>query len=407
MRKAGLVFLILTVASPCFAKYSGGTGEPNDPYQIADVTDLLILAADVNDYNKCFIMTADIDIDPNLPGRQVFNTSVIASGTGYWDDFNGVAFDGVFDGAGHKIVNLTIDTNGLANNYLGLFGYIDSNSEIKDLGIENVLITNGYNSNITGGFAGHNSGTVSNCFLTGEVAGYAIIGGFIGSNSGQISNCYSSADVAGTYLYTGGFCGINQGDITRCCSTGHVSGLYQTGGLVGFADGSPTVSFSFWDVNTSGQTISAGGIGKTTIEMQTEGTFTIAGWDFVNIWHICESTNYPKLLWQILPGDIVCPDGVDTFDLAELCEQWLFEEIPADLAPPPSGDGIVDFADFSIFASQWGITNDIVQLLDFTEQWLRIGLPICSADISPLPDGDSRVNFDDFAVMANDWLEGF
>ncbi|MFH1370665.1 MAG: hypothetical protein ABII09_05195 [Planctomycetota bacterium] len=131
------------------------------------------------------------------------------------------------------------------------------------------------------------------------------------------------------------------------------------------------------------------------------------GWDFIDIWSICETTNYPKLLWQILTGDIVCPDGVDTYDLAELCGQWLFDEIPADLAPPLSGDGIVDFADFSIFASQWGITNDIVQLLDFTEQWLKVGLSICSADISPLTDGDSRVNFDDFAVMANDWLEGF
>jgi hypothetical protein len=46
-------------------------------------------------------------------------------------------------------------------------------------------------------------------------------------------------------------------------------------------------------------------------------------------------------------------------------------------------------------------------LLDFTEQWLKIGLPVCSADISPLPDGDGRVNAADFAVMANDWLEGF
>jgi hypothetical protein len=103
--------------------------------------------------------------------------------------------------------------------------------------------------------------------------------------------------------------------------------------------------------------------------------------------------------------NILCPDGVDIEDLAELCEQWLFYEIPADLAPP-GGDGIVDFADFAVFANQWGITNDIVQLLDFTKQWLKIGLPVCSADISPLPDGDSRVNSADFALMASNWLQG-
>jgi hypothetical protein len=38
------------------AKYSGGTGEPNNPYQIGSVDDLLALAADTNDYNQCFIV---------------------------------------------------------------------------------------------------------------------------------------------------------------------------------------------------------------------------------------------------------------------------------------------------------------------------------------------------------------
>ena len=104
------------------------------------------------------------------------------------------------------------------------------------------------------------------------------------------------------------------------------------------------------------------------------------------------------------PGDIVCPDGVDIDDLAELCEQWLFEKIPADVVPP-GGDGIVNFADFAVFADQWGVTNDIDDLLDFTEQWLKVGPPHYSADISPAPDGDGIVNFADFAVLANYWLQ--
>ncbi len=64
MRKAVFALTILAAAVPCFAKYSGGSGTPQDPYQIADHNDLYALADDTNDYNQCFIMTADIDLTP-------------------------------------------------------------------------------------------------------------------------------------------------------------------------------------------------------------------------------------------------------------------------------------------------------------------------------------------------------
>jgi hypothetical protein len=66
------LLVILASSILAFAKYSGGSGTSVDPYQIANVADLMTLANDINDYNKCFIMTADIDLDPNLPGNQVF-----------------------------------------------------------------------------------------------------------------------------------------------------------------------------------------------------------------------------------------------------------------------------------------------------------------------------------------------
>lgn len=58
------VGLFLTIISNAYAKYSGGTGEPNDPYQIATAVDLIALGEDANDYDKHFILTADIDLDP-------------------------------------------------------------------------------------------------------------------------------------------------------------------------------------------------------------------------------------------------------------------------------------------------------------------------------------------------------
>jgi hypothetical protein len=54
----------------------------------------------------------------------------------------------------------------------------------------------------------------------------------------------------------------------------------------------------FWDVETSGKTTSRGGTGKTTTEMQTASTFLDAGWDFDDIWMICEGVDYPRLQWQ-------------------------------------------------------------------------------------------------------------
>jgi hypothetical protein len=144
--------------------------------------------------------------------------------------------------------------------------------------------------------------------------------------------------------------------------------------------------------------------------MKQQSSFV--GWDFVgetangyyDFWRLCnEGFEYPKLAWQYLLGDITCPDGVEIYDLATLCEQWLFEEIPADVVPP-GGDGIVNFADFAVFADQWGVSKDIYALFDFAEQWLNIGLPICSADISPSPDGDGRVNAADLAILCENWL---
>jgi len=68
--------LLLTLTTcllvlPAHAKYSGGTGEPNDPYQIATAADLIALGETPADYDKHFILTADIDLDPSLPGRYV------------------------------------------------------------------------------------------------------------------------------------------------------------------------------------------------------------------------------------------------------------------------------------------------------------------------------------------------
>jgi hypothetical protein len=253
------------------AKYSGGSGDPNNPYQIASPADLLTLAADTNDYNKCFILTADIDLDPNLPGRTVFTTAVIAPDTNVSSPgFQGITFTGVFDGAGHKISNLTI-TNGTGNGNLGLFGDVSS-GEVKNLDLENINITSGggspFASVFFGGMAGSNSGSISNCFSTGTVnagTNSQYIGGLVGTSAGTISNCFSTASVIGTHEphSLGGLVGRNAGGISKCSFTGTVNGGIGSkfiGGLAGGNDGGISDCFSTGDVNAGYNSYLVGGL---------------------------------------------------------------------------------------------------------------------------------------------------
>lgn len=262
-----LAIIALLVCTAAEAKYSGGAGEPNNPYQIADANDLLALGANTADYDKFFILTADV----NLAG-QVFMKAIIGS----------TAFAGTFDGNGHKITHFT---NG------GLFGV--NHGSIKNLGLENFT-----------------------------VSGSAFVGGLVGYNGYSISNCYSTGAVSGTYD-VGGLVGYNDGSISDCCSTGMVTGTSNVGGLVGYNYNSTGIIVSsFWDTQTSGWMTSAGGEGKTTAEMKKMSTFVEADWDFIEIWGIGENQTYPYLRFEPA-GDLNHDKKVNFADLAILALHWL------------------------------------------------------------------------------------
>jgi len=122
----------------------------------------------------------------------------------------------------------------------------------------------------------------------------------------QVSNCYSLADASGTSK-VGGLIGRHENaTLINCYSTGSVSGSEYAGGLVGRAY-SATAENCFWDTETSGKTSSQGGTGKTTAEMTTQTTFTLAGWDFTNNWAMVTTYNdgYPYLQWQCTQPAVV------------------------------------------------------------------------------------------------------
>jgi rhodanese-related sulfurtransferase len=345
------------------SKYGGGTGEPNDPYQIATFEDLMLLGKTPEDYDKHFILTADIDLDPNLPSRKVFDKAVIAPENIYDDPevFGGTSFSGHFDGNGYVISNLKIQ----GSRYLGLFGLLENGAVISNLGLKAVDV-NGTDRHI-GGLVGYNSGSeIFECYSSGLVSGGADVGGLTGYNStnGSILSSHNTSIVIGEGFHIGGLVGFNFGQIFSSYSTSTVAGeKWHVGGLVGENNG--YVLHSFWDKETSGQDTSAGGIGKTTVEMQTANTFLGAGWDFVgetdngteDIWSICEGTNYPRFLWQIQVGDFICPDGIDRDDFFFLLEFWLNDNCDSsnDFCQGTDLDqsGTVDENDLDIFFESW------------------------------------------------------
>jgi hypothetical protein len=218
---------------PAYAKYSGGSGTAQDPYQIATAADLIALGETPEDYGTHFILTADIDLDPNLPGRKVFTKAVISPDTDpdTWGFFQGTPFTGVFDGNGHTISHLTMK----GENYLGLFGQLGTGAligEIRNLGTVDVNVAG--SGNYVGGLLGSNMSTVTQCYSTGAVSNtdlYGYVGGLVGLNGGSVTQCYSAGKVKGGKV--GGLVGENEGDLTHSYSTGAHSGNGIVGGLVG------------------------------------------------------------------------------------------------------------------------------------------------------------------------------
>jgi len=171
-------------------------------------------------------------------------------------------------------------------------------------------VSSSHDSYVTGGLLGTIwDGQLSYCFATGNVSGHSGVGGLMaGTNDATVSNCYATGNVSGVES-VGGLMGDmwhSPAYIVNCYSTGRVSGSINVGGLIGVRyEG--RVSNSFWDIQTSGRTRSAGGTGKTTAQMQSRSTYETAGWDFITpIWTI-ENDDYPRLGWQWQPKTIYVP----------------------------------------------------------------------------------------------------
>jgi len=272
------------------------------------------------------------DLNSTTPGYDELASETADEGKGWQPvgTWSLSAFTGTFDGQGHEIRDLYI--NRPNQSPVGLFGFTGEEGVIKDtnmvdvtvtgyyyvgglVGFNNGLVTNSYSTGNTsgavgmvGGLVGKNSGTLSNSYSTAWISGVVNTGGLVGDNwDGTVSDSYSTGSVIG-YSCVGGLVAYNnRGTVTNSYSTGSVTGNEEVGGLVGQNyDG--TVVDSFWNIETSGQTTSNGGTGKTTVEMRDLATFLGAGWNICTVapgstnstctWNIVNGVTYPFLSWE-------------------------------------------------------------------------------------------------------------
>ena len=114
---------------------------------------------------------------------------------------NSYRLNATFDGNGYEIFNLSI--KGSYEN-AGLFGQI---SEVKNLGLRNVIVNNTNSNGNTGAIAG-NCTNVTNCYVTGSgsVTGCSNTGGLVGVGE-KMTSCYSNINVFGKGNQTGGLMG--------------------------------------------------------------------------------------------------------------------------------------------------------------------------------------------------------
>ena len=191
-----------------------------------------------------------------------------------------------------------------------------------------------------GGLVGVSEATVINAYAIGNVSAQSFVGGFVGVQSGGvIYNSYANGDVtvvaSDSNEAIGGFAGLKDagGEIVNSYATGAVDGnggnavggfvgrlfgsdtlrasysigsvsgggASDVGGLIGAGSGS--VLYSYWDVGTSNQAMSASGSGRSTRELQTptRAINIYINWS-ADSWDFGSPTQYPVLKYAQLPG---------------------------------------------------------------------------------------------------------
>ena len=200
---------------------------------------------------KGYELTRDLDFnDPTSYESNEIN-SAWTRGEGWLPiGGNSTRFTGILEGNGYTITNLMIRRD---TKRVGLFGYIGTTGQVRNLGIENGVADytgNSGENNYIGLLAGQSDGTIIAVHTSGIADGgngnSDRVGGLVGVNSpgSTITACHATGNAnggSGNEDSVGGLVGFNEGTITACHATGMADGENgksdYVGGLVGFNNG--------------------------------------------------------------------------------------------------------------------------------------------------------------------------
>ena len=211
-------------------------------------------------------------------------------------------FNGVFDGLGHTIYNLYVESGEYC---AGLFG--SNAGTIRNLAVRGSVTGTNPTYCYTGGIAGVNRGVIESCAFYGDVTSsssspYSTIGGIAGYVifDGKVYNCYHEGDVTGG-IFVGGIAGkigdmsVNSyGTVQKSIHfSGEVSGGSEyTGAVTGYAYGSVRSCFAL-----SGTAGSIAGTGEySNCSLSSEQNFkngTMMG-SLGNMW--LRGAEHPEIL---------------------------------------------------------------------------------------------------------------
>ena len=261
-----------------FSTNSGKDGSAEAPYEISTPNQLAALAALVNRHGSATVLT-DINGTTATPsdfsGKYIKLSADIDISGKQWItigiDSSQKVFRGNFDGAGHTVSGLSIESTAI--HCAGLFGYVTEGT-VKNVGVSGEInITLSTGNAYVGGLVGYAYfNTIENCYSTCNLNGSGVnscVGGLAGHASfSTITNSYNTGSISGTghtNANAGGLVGhASVSTITNSYNTGSISGTGHpnatAGGLVGTASSATTITNCYNTGSVSGNDSYVGGV---------------------------------------------------------------------------------------------------------------------------------------------------
>ena len=265
-----------------------GSGTKDDPYQISTAAQLKRFRNIVNgtggqtpNHGACAVLMNDIVLnDGTFDANGTYTRGSSNTAPEKWtpigkytDDNDKTPYTGTFDGQGHTIKGLYV--NSASDAYVGLFGCLES-AAVRNLTVDGYV----QGCNTVGGIAGYASNAaIENCSNHCSVTGSSTskIGGIAGLNfdGAKIIDCYNVGTIRNSNVYEacGGIVWGNAGTVSNCYNVGTISGnVYDDGEIVGSNSG--TVENCYYlagtNLNAVGQNDNSGNITKTASKTAAE-----------------------------------------------------------------------------------------------------------------------------------------